>query len=259
MKIARGLSVALAAAVAFAATGARAEDAAHRVHRARAGPAEGLRRRASTRRIPTSRSRGCRTRPASSPPRSWRRRRIRRPTSSGAWPRPAWPIFEQEGMLLPYAPAGLARVAPQYRDPKNPPTWVGMDVWGATICFNTVEAAKKQHPEARDVAGPDEARVQGPDRDAEPGVVGHRLPRRVVVDPDHGRGQRLEVHGRPARERRAVHALGLAPVRRRRGGRIRRRHLVRVSRQPREGARRADRPRVPEGRPGLGPRGDGAS
>jgi len=55
-------------------------------------------------------------------------------------------VFDQEGMLLPYAPAGLARVAPQYRDPKNPPTWVGMDVWGATICFNTAEAAKKNIP-----------------------------------------------------------------------------------------------------------------
>ena len=55
-------------------------------------------------------------------------------------------IFDQEGMLLPYAPAGLARVAPQFRDPKNPPTWVGMDVWGATICFNTAEAAKKNIP-----------------------------------------------------------------------------------------------------------------
>lgn len=55
-------------------------------------------------------------------------------------------IFEQEGMLLPYAPVGLARIAPEYRDPKNPPTWVGMDVWGATICFNTVEAAKRGIP-----------------------------------------------------------------------------------------------------------------
>ncbi|MEO8507766.1 MAG: putative 2-aminoethylphosphonate ABC transporter substrate-binding protein [Betaproteobacteria bacterium] len=55
-------------------------------------------------------------------------------------------IFEQEGMLLPYAPAGLSRIAPQYRDPKNPPSWVGMDVWGATICFNTVEAAKRNIP-----------------------------------------------------------------------------------------------------------------
>jgi iron(III) transport system substrate-binding protein len=55
-------------------------------------------------------------------------------------------VFDADGMLLPYAPAGLARVAPQYRDPKNPPTWVGMDVWGATICFNTVEAAKRNIP-----------------------------------------------------------------------------------------------------------------
>ena len=55
-------------------------------------------------------------------------------------------IFDKEGMLQPYAPAGLARIAPQYRDPKNPPAWVGMDVWGATICFNTTEAAKRNIP-----------------------------------------------------------------------------------------------------------------
>ena len=55
-------------------------------------------------------------------------------------------IFDAEGMLQPYAPAGLARIAAQYRDAKNPPAWVGMDVWGATICFNTVEAAKRNIP-----------------------------------------------------------------------------------------------------------------
>ena len=33
-----------------------------------------------------------------------------------------------------------------YRDKKNPPAWCGMDVWGATICFNTVEAQKKGMP-----------------------------------------------------------------------------------------------------------------
>jgi iron(III) transport system substrate-binding protein len=55
-------------------------------------------------------------------------------------------VFEQEGMLVPYAPQGLSRIAPEYRDPKNPPAWVGMDVWGATICFNTVEAGKRNIP-----------------------------------------------------------------------------------------------------------------
>ena len=55
-------------------------------------------------------------------------------------------ILADEGMLVPYAPAGLARIAPQYRDAANPPAWVGMDVWGATICFNTAEAAKRNIP-----------------------------------------------------------------------------------------------------------------
>jgi iron(III) transport system substrate-binding protein len=55
-------------------------------------------------------------------------------------------VFDNEGMLIPYAPAGLNRITAQYRDGKNPPTWVGMDVWGATICFNTVEAAKRNIP-----------------------------------------------------------------------------------------------------------------
>src|SRR5438045_7817744 len=55
-------------------------------------------------------------------------------------------VFENEGMLQPYAPKGLDKISPQYRDPKNPPLWVGMDVYGAAICFNTVEAAKLNLP-----------------------------------------------------------------------------------------------------------------
>ena len=55
-------------------------------------------------------------------------------------------VFDAEGMLVPYAPQGLSRIAAQYRDAKNPPAWVGMDVWGATICFNTVEAQKRGIP-----------------------------------------------------------------------------------------------------------------
>jgi len=55
-------------------------------------------------------------------------------------------IFANEGMLHAFAPNGLNRIAPQFRDSNNPPYWVGMDVWGATICFNTVEAAKRNIP-----------------------------------------------------------------------------------------------------------------
>ena len=51
-------------------------------------------------------------------------------------------VFANEGMLQPYAPKGLDKLSPQYRDSKNPPDWVGMDVYAAAICFNTVEAQK---------------------------------------------------------------------------------------------------------------------
>ncbi len=55
-------------------------------------------------------------------------------------------VLDNEGMLQGYAPKGLDKLLPQYRDPKNPPHWVGMDVYGAAICFNTVEAAKLNLP-----------------------------------------------------------------------------------------------------------------
>ena len=55
-------------------------------------------------------------------------------------------LLDKQGMLEPYAPAGLAAIASQYRDKKTVPAWFGMDVWGATVCFNTVEAAKKNIP-----------------------------------------------------------------------------------------------------------------
>ncbi|QLI82589.1 putative 2-aminoethylphosphonate ABC transporter substrate-binding protein [Chitinibacter fontanus] len=51
-------------------------------------------------------------------------------------------VFEKEGMLHAYAPKGVEKLSKQYVDDSNPPAWVGMDVWGATVCFNTVEAAK---------------------------------------------------------------------------------------------------------------------
>jgi iron(III) transport system substrate-binding protein len=55
-------------------------------------------------------------------------------------------ILNAEGMLMPYAPKGLERLDPQFRDKANPPAWVGMDAWVAAICFNTVEAKKKNLP-----------------------------------------------------------------------------------------------------------------
>ncbi len=55
-------------------------------------------------------------------------------------------LLDKEKMLMPYAPKGLASVKPTMRDPRAQPTWVGMDVWSSALCFNTVEAGKKNLP-----------------------------------------------------------------------------------------------------------------
>ncbi|GGY04110.1 putative 2-aminoethylphosphonate ABC transporter substrate-binding protein [Paludibacterium paludis] len=55
-------------------------------------------------------------------------------------------ILDHEGMLQGYAPKTLKELAPTFRDKSTPPKWTGMDVWAATVCFNTVEAARKNLP-----------------------------------------------------------------------------------------------------------------
>ena len=55
-------------------------------------------------------------------------------------------LLDSKGMLIPYAPLNLDAIMSQYQDKKRPPAWFGMDVWGATVCFNTVEAQKKGLP-----------------------------------------------------------------------------------------------------------------
>ncbi len=51
-------------------------------------------------------------------------------------------VLKTEGMLEPYAPAGLDALDPKFRDGDTPPSWVGMDAWVAAICYNTVEGEK---------------------------------------------------------------------------------------------------------------------
>lgn len=66
-------------------------------------------------------------------------------------------LLKQENMLTPYSPKGFDRLTRDYSDKATPPNWVGLDVWGATICFNTVEATKRNLPKPetwRDLAKP---------------------------------------------------------------------------------------------------------
>ncbi len=51
-------------------------------------------------------------------------------------------LLKTEGMLEAYAPKGVEKLDPKFVDKSNPPAWVGMDAWVASVCFNTVEAGK---------------------------------------------------------------------------------------------------------------------
>src|SRR5438128_3204502 len=55
-------------------------------------------------------------------------------------------VFGNEGLLQGYAPKGVEKLSQQYVGPSNPPQWVGMDVYGAAVCFNTAEAGKQGLP-----------------------------------------------------------------------------------------------------------------
>ena len=55
-------------------------------------------------------------------------------------------LLDKNGMLEPYKPLNFDAIMSQYRDKKSPPAWFGMDVWGATVCYNTIEGKKKNVP-----------------------------------------------------------------------------------------------------------------
>lgn len=55
-------------------------------------------------------------------------------------------VADKEGMLEPYAPAGLDKIRANFRDSRNPPHWVGIDTWFSAFCVNTVELAAKKLP-----------------------------------------------------------------------------------------------------------------
>ena len=144
-------------------------------------------------------------------------------------------LLDKQGMLEPVRAAQPRRDHEPVPRQEEPAGLVGHGRLGRDGLLQHRRGAEEGHPQARDLEGPDQAGLQGPDRDAESGVVGHRLLRRHRLAHALGRrqrqGRRLEVHGRAAREHRPVHALGLQALQHGGGRRVRRRHLVRVPRQ----------------------------
>ena len=55
-------------------------------------------------------------------------------------------LLEDAGLVEPYAPKGLERINPRFRDARNPPTWVGNDVFETGLCVNELELGAKKLP-----------------------------------------------------------------------------------------------------------------
>ena len=55
-------------------------------------------------------------------------------------------IFKNAGLLEPYAPKGLERIQPLFRDKTNPPSWVGIDIYMSAFCVNTEVGKKNKLP-----------------------------------------------------------------------------------------------------------------
>ena len=51
-------------------------------------------------------------------------------------------LLKSEGMLEAYKPKGVEKLDKKFVDKGDIPSWVGMDAWVASVCYNTVEAAK---------------------------------------------------------------------------------------------------------------------
>ncbi len=58
-------------------------------------------------------------------------------------------LLKEEGMTEGYAPKGVGSLDKKFVDSANPPHWTGMDAWIASVCYNTVEAGKKNLPVPR--------------------------------------------------------------------------------------------------------------
>ena len=58
-------------------------------------------------------------------------------------------LLKQEGMLDAYAPKGVERLDSKFVDSADPPYWLGVDAWVASVCVNTVESEKLGLPTPR--------------------------------------------------------------------------------------------------------------
>ena len=167
-------------------------------------------------------------------------------------------LLKKNDMLIAYAPINLDGIMSQYRDKANPPAWFGMDVWGATICFNTVEAQKRSIPKPetwKDLTKPVyKGQIVMPNP-ASSGTGFFDVTAWLTLwGDDNGKGGGWKYMDALHENIAQYTHSGSKPCNMAAAGEFVDRHLVRVPRQHQQGQGRADRPRLPEGGPGLGPR-----
>ncbi|WP_412506941.1 putative 2-aminoethylphosphonate ABC transporter substrate-binding protein [Roseovarius sp. SYSU LYC5161] len=51
-------------------------------------------------------------------------------------------LMKSEGMLEPYSPEGIDALSDRFVDTSTPPSWIGLDAWVASVCYNTIESEK---------------------------------------------------------------------------------------------------------------------
>ena len=169
-------------------------------------------------------------------------------------------LLDQQGMLMPYAPLNLDAIMTPVPRQEESAGLVRHGRLGRDGLLQHGRGAEEGHAEARDLEGPDQAGLQGPDRDAEPGLVGHRLLRRHRLAARCGatttaRAAAGSTWTRCTRTSRSTRTRAPSPATWPAAGE----YVVGISfeyrGQHQQGQGRADRPGVPEGRPRLGPRG----
>ncbi|MEH6445004.1 MAG: putative 2-aminoethylphosphonate ABC transporter substrate-binding protein [Oceanospirillaceae bacterium] len=55
-------------------------------------------------------------------------------------------VLKDQQMLQSYKPEGVEKLSRKFVDADEIPSWIGMDAWVASICFNTFEAKKNNLP-----------------------------------------------------------------------------------------------------------------
>lgn len=55
-------------------------------------------------------------------------------------------VLKEQQMLQPYSPKGVEALSEQFVDRDDTPSWVGMDAWVASVCYNRIEAEKHGLP-----------------------------------------------------------------------------------------------------------------